>query len=77
DGAEMRSRFWMGGSHIALRGDRPGAALADRAARPVIARLLGASAQSAADLLIHCAQEMSHLAAFLPELHADVTGSVL
>ena len=54
-----------------------GTALAARAARPAIARLLGASAQSAAELMIHCAQEMAHLAAFLPELHADITGSVL
>ena len=68
-GAEMRSRFWLGGDHIAVRGDRRAGALLDRAARPVAARLLGASAQSAAELMIHCAHEMSHLATFLPDLH--------
>lgn len=72
DGAEMRSRFWLGGSHIAVRGDRPAQALLDRAAQAVATRVLGPSAQSAAELMIHCSQEMTHLAAFLPELHASV-----
>lgn len=71
-GAEMRSRFWLGGRHISVRGDRPAKALLDRVAAPVAGRLLGASAQSAAELLIHCSQEMSHLAAFLPDLHTDL-----
>lgn len=61
-GSEMRSRFWMGGRHVALR---VGSSPVDRAVRPVAARLL----PDPRDLLVHCAQEMNHLAAFLPELH--------
>jgi hypothetical protein len=62
DGAEMRSRFWMGGRHVALRS---GKSLADRAIRPFAARQL----PDPRDLLVHCAQEMNHLAGFLPELY--------
>jgi hypothetical protein len=60
-GAEMRSRFWMGGRHVALR---VGKSLADRALRLVAARQL----PDPRDLMVHCAQEMNHLAGFLPEL---------
>ncbi len=60
DGSEMRSRFWMGGRHVAVRrGNR----LADRAVRPIAARQL----PDPRDLMVHCAQEMSHLAGFLAE----------
>ena len=63
DGSEMRSRFWMGGRQVAVRrGNR----LADRAVRPIAARQL----PDPRDLMVHCAQEMSHLAGFLPDLHA-------
>ncbi len=61
DGAEMRSRFWMGGRHVSLRS---GKSLADRALRPIAARQLPAPR----DLMVHCAQEMNHLAGFLPAL---------
>jgi hypothetical protein len=61
DGAEMRSRFWMGGRHVAMRrGNR----LADAVVRPVAARQL----PDPRDLIVHCAQEMKHLAGFLPAL---------
>lgn len=64
-GCEMRSRMWMGGENTAI-GDhsdpfRRGLA---RAIRPLAAGLLPAPA----DLLIHNAQEMAHLAGFLPDL---------
>lgn len=62
-GSEMRSRFWMGGRFI---GVRHGNLLTDSLVRPVAARLL----PDPRDLLVHCAQEMNHLAGFLPELHA-------
>ena len=61
-GAEMRSRFWMGGRHVALRS---GKSLADRALRLFAARQL----PDPRDLLVHCAQEMNHLAGFLPALY--------
>ena len=63
DGSEMRSRFWMGGSQVAIRTARP---LPARVLRPVAARLL----PDPRDLMVHCAQEMNHLAGFLPELYA-------
>ncbi|WP_232067741.1 DAPG hydrolase family protein [Mycolicibacterium tokaiense] len=61
DGAEMRSRFWMGGPYI---GVRQGNRLVNSAIRPIAARQL----PHPRDLLVHCAQEMNHLAGFLPEL---------
>ena len=61
-GAEMRSRFWMGGRHVTLRA---GNSLADRVLRPVAARQL----PDPRDLMVHCAQEMNHLAGFLPALY--------
>ena len=62
DGVEMRSRFWMGGRHVARRS---GKSLADRILRPVAARQL----PDPRDLMVHCAQEMNHLAGFLPALY--------
>jgi hypothetical protein len=67
NGAEMRSRFWMGGPHIAVR-NAPG--VVSRAVRPIASRVLGTSEATARNLLVHCAQEMNHLAGFLPELYA-------
>ncbi|ORW91021.1 hypothetical protein AWB92_19400 [Mycobacterium sp. IEC1808] len=66
DGAEMRSRFWMGGAHIAVR-NAPD--MASRAVRPFASRVLGTPEATARNLLVHCAQEMNHLAGFLPELY--------
>ncbi|HET6732701.1 DAPG hydrolase family protein [Mycobacterium sp.] len=68
-GSEMRSRFWLGGRHIAVRGARP---MLSRVVRPVVGRMLGASASSARDLMVHCAQEMNHLAGFLPALYERI-----
>jgi hypothetical protein len=63
-GAEMRSRFWMGGPYI---GVRRGNRLADSVIRPIAAHQL----PEARDLLVHCSQEMNHLAAILPAIHAE------
>ena len=68
NGAEMRSRFWMGGQHVALRVPRN--SLADRALRPIAARQL----PDPRDLTVHCAQEMNHLAGFLPALFERFAG---
>ena len=59
EGAEMRSRFWMGGPYVRVR---HGNLLANTVVRPVAARQL----PDPRDLMVHCAQEMNHLAAFLP-----------
>ncbi|WOE75535.1 DAPG hydrolase family protein [Alterisphingorhabdus coralli] len=66
-GSEMRSRMWMGGANSAI-GEDPGALArgAIRMLRPVASTLL----PDPAELLVHNAQEMAHLAGFLPELHA-------
>lgn len=66
-GAEMRSRFWLGGENVCLRG-MP-AALGRLLGRG-ISRLQRPDAVQAADLLVHCAEEMNHLAAILPALYA-------
>jgi len=66
-GSEMRSRMWMGGANTAI-GETPGLlrrGLA-RTIRPLARQLLPAPA----DLLVHNAQEMAHLAGFLPQLFA-------
>ena len=68
DGCEMRSRFWLGGRYAAPRAANP---VLDRVVPPVANRALQLTDRSAADLLVHCAQEMGHLAGFLAELHAE------
>jgi len=68
EGSEMRSRFWLGGPHIAVRS---GPAVASRLVRPVASRVVDISPATARDLMVHCAQEMNHLAAFLPDIFAE------
>jgi len=66
-GAEMRSRFWLGGQYITARdGHLLGIALSF-----IARRVRKTPEQFARDLLIHCAEEMAHLATFLPKLYAD------
>jgi hypothetical protein len=67
-GAEMRSRFWLGGENVRPRG-MPGPLGA--AVGRMASRLSPLPPAQAADLLVHCAQEMSHLATILPEIHAE------
>ncbi len=67
-GSEMRSRFWLGGPHIAVRN---GPGVISRFVRPVAARVVDISAATARDLMVHCAQEMNHLAGFLPDIYAE------
>ncbi len=65
NGCEMRSRFWMGELHLRSLPERnPVDRLLDSSLirRRVIPNRLGR------DLLIHCAEEMNHLASFLPNL---------
>lgn len=69
DGCRMRSRFWLGGRHTAPRTQIPGL---EKVARPAANRKAGLGVDAARDLFVHCAQEMRHLAGFLPELHATL-----
>lgn len=67
DGAEMRSRFWIGGEQIKLKADN----LLGEMVSTVIQRLRKVGPQQAADLLTHCSEEMRYLATFLPALYAE------
>ena len=69
-GSEMRSRFWIGGPHASAR--RGG--LVGKLAVEAVKRVMRPTAADASALLVHCSQEMSHLATFLPTLFAKVTG---
>lgn len=64
-GAEMRSRFFMGGAHIQFR---KGGVMGETASK-VAQALVKPSNEQALALLSHCSEEMSHLAAFLPALY--------
>lgn len=66
-GAEMRSRFWIGGPHIQLRSAVPGAGILSK----ILQKTVKLSLNQGQDLLQHCAEEMQHLAAFLPELYRE------
>jgi hypothetical protein len=66
DGCEMRSRFWLGGGNVRPKTISGGLG---RLLGGLAARLAPIKPQQASDLLIHCAQEMSHLAAILPQIY--------
>lgn len=82
-GSEMRSRFFLGRAEIldvpANSTSRPMSTrllanpVGHRALAPVVATVgrRRTSAQLARDLLRHCAEEMNHLAAFLPRLFTE------
>lgn len=67
-GCEMRSRFWILGENLQL-GRNPGS-LRHAMARG-LTRLVLPKPEDIEALLVHCAEEMSHLASILPELHAE------
>jgi DAPG hydrolase PhiG domain len=67
DGAEMRSRFWMGGPHIQWRGEGAWA----KGISAFLQKIKRIPARQAADLCRHCAEEMQHLAGFLPALYDE------
>lgn len=67
-GCEMRSRFWLGGRHVQLRGTKGWiGSLVGRAA----AHFNPLTSNQGAELLVHCAQEMSHLTSILPDLYQE------
>jgi DAPG hydrolase-like protein len=65
-GAEMRSRFWLEGPYLAVRGGGPAGELVD----PELRKIAKANPETGRNLLVHCSQEMSHLASFLPWIYA-------
>jgi DAPG hydrolase PhiG domain len=64
-GSEMRSRFWMGGEHIHLTIN----GLVPDFLSGLIPRFRRMSTQEVKNIFVHCAEEMNHAAAFLPELY--------
>lgn len=67
-GSEMRSRFWLGGEHALVRTGF----LVDALVTPLARRFAAPTLDTGRDLLVHCSQEMSHLATFLPHLYAQL-----
>ena len=65
-GSEMRSRFWIGGPYAAGRNTALGTVLARAAGL-----FMPPTEADARALLVHCAEEMQHLARFLPALYAE------
>jgi hypothetical protein len=65
DGAEMRSRFWMGGEHIQLKMN----GFVPDLASTLIRRFRRMSASEVENLFVHCGEEMNHAATFLPQLY--------
>ena len=63
-GSVMRSRFWIGQPYAAARTS------ALRAVMPIARTLLTPTERDARNMLVHCSQEMTHLARFLPALFA-------
>jgi hypothetical protein len=71
DGVEMRSRFWLADfdtSNLPVIGPLLQPLLNSRSMRRTLVR-----DGFGRDLLLHCAEEMAHLAEFLPELFQRVT----
>ena len=66
-GCEMRSRFWLAGNNIRPRG-MPGPI--GKLFGKVAAKFAPLTDNMATELLVHCAQEMNHLAGILPELYS-------
>jgi len=64
-GAEMRSRFWIGGKYVSARTDK----FLNKAAVNVLQKVKGLPNNFGQDLMLHCAEEMNHLAVILPQLY--------
>ena len=64
-GTEMRSRFWMSGKYVSARHD----SIVNNVVVKVLQKFKSLPHNFAQDLLLHCAEEMSHLASILPALY--------
>ncbi|MEM7655630.1 MAG: FAD-binding protein [Bacteroidota bacterium] len=64
-GTEMRSRFWVGGKYVAARTEN----ILNKAAVSILKTFQSLPKNFGQDLLMHCAEEMNHLASILPELY--------
>ncbi|MEM6807023.1 MAG: FAD-binding protein, partial [Bacteroidota bacterium] len=64
-GTEMRSRFWMSGKYVSARKEN----IISNAAVKILQNFKTLPRDFGRDLMLHCAEEMSHLASILPELY--------
>lgn len=69
-GSEMRSYFWLGGRYAQARGGVLG-----QLAVTVGRHVLRPAERDGRALLTHCAEEMAHLATFLPSLYREQRGA--
>ncbi|MEO1437491.1 MAG: FAD-binding protein, partial [Bacteroidota bacterium] len=66
-GTEMRSRFWMSGQFVSARTDN----FLNKAAVNILKKFKALPDSFAQDLMLHCAEEMTHLASILPDLYQE------
>lgn len=71
-GCEMRSRFWLGEVHLRTL---PEGNPIDRILAIRLVRKTMMPERLCRDLFVHCAEEMNHLASFLPALFAQEGGT--
>lgn len=71
-GAEMRSRFWLGGQYIELRKKNKMA----KVIASFIQKMKTLNEEFAKNLLLHCSEEMTHLASFLPQIYTEFTPKI-
>jgi hypothetical protein len=71
-GSEMRSRFWMGGKYMSVR--RVG--ILPDLATSILQKNKQLTGDTARKIVIHCSEEMTHLAAFLPQLYSEINQTV-
>ena len=62
-GSVMRSRFWIGGANVSARHIFAAPLV------PIVRREVRPTEADARSLIVHCAQEMAHLASFLPKAY--------
>lgn len=66
-GSEMRSRFWLGGKYVSNRKKSKIATITTN----LLQKIKTLPQNFPQDLLKHCSEEMTHLAAILPNLYAQ------
>jgi len=71
-GSEMRSRFWMGGKYTIVRKEGIFAELGTSFLQKQ--KLLPAG--FGREIVTHCSEEMTHLAAFLPKLYSEINQTI-
>lgn len=64
-GSEMRSRFWLGGKYISIRAR----GILPQKASSLLQQTQKVSMETARAMMLHCAEEMNHLAVGLPEIY--------